>query len=650
MIYHVSVYGDDAHPGSEALPLRTISRAAALAAPGDTVRVHSGVYRESVDPPRGGTGEEARIVYEAAAGEKPVIKGSEAVSGWERVEGTVWKKTLPNAFFGEMNPYLEKIEGDWLLEPAGYDVHRGDVYINGKSMYEASSMEDLIASPLREVCCQNIWRIAPERVLRPEDTVYRWFALVDEKNTTIYGNFHEYDPNKELIEINVRESCFFPSRQGINYITVRGFEMAHAATGWNPPTARQTGMVGPYWSKGWIIENNDLHDSKTSAVCVGKNEAGGHNLSTRFARKSGHRYQAEAVFAALRDGWSKEKIGSHLIQNNVIHDCGQNAIVGHMGGAFCVIRHNHIYNIGVKHEFWGHEMAGIKLHAAIDARIENNNIHHCTLGTWLDWEAQGVRVTRNLYHHNDRDFMIEVTHGPALVDNNAFLSAYSLDNHAQGTAFVHNIISGVVYQRLIPDRATPYHFPHSTLVMGYAPVYGGDDRVYNNIFTGVSPDLNAGGDPSYVNLCSNYDRFSAPEEYDEKMKNPDRPRFDHRLHAGIPHAVWIGDNVYSGHARPFRAEKGATSVGGLSAGVLEEDGRWILKLTVPPGALNAVCRPVDGARLGTPRLTEEPYEEPDGSPCDLSTDLTGAKRTGRLFPGPLAKLAAGEMKVVVWEP
>jgi alpha-L-arabinofuranosidase len=45
----------------------------------------------------------------------------------------------------------------------------------------------------------------------------------------------------------------------------------------------------------------------------------------------------EAVFRALQIGWSKEKIGSHIIRNNVIYDCGQNGIVGHMGCAFSEI-------------------------------------------------------------------------------------------------------------------------------------------------------------------------------------------------------------------------------------------------------------------------------------------------------------------------
>ena len=40
--------------GSTAQPFRGIQAAAALAQPGDTVRVRPGIYRERVMPPRGG--------------------------------------------------------------------------------------------------------------------------------------------------------------------------------------------------------------------------------------------------------------------------------------------------------------------------------------------------------------------------------------------------------------------------------------------------------------------------------------------------------------------------------------------------------------------------------------------------------------------
>ncbi len=110
--YHTSPAGNDAHTGSITEPLRTISAAAAAARPGDVVTVHTGVYRERIDPACGGTSDENRVVYRAAPGERVVIKGSERIAGWQRVGHSTWKVSLPNRFFGEFNPYSDKIHGD----------------------------------------------------------------------------------------------------------------------------------------------------------------------------------------------------------------------------------------------------------------------------------------------------------------------------------------------------------------------------------------------------------------------------------------------------------------------------------------------------------------------------------------------------------
>ena len=89
MIYHVSKDGYDNNSGGELAPLKTINRAAALAQAGDTVVVHEGEYREWVTPARGGLNENTRITYTAADGERVVIKGSEIVTDWTHVKGTV---------------------------------------------------------------------------------------------------------------------------------------------------------------------------------------------------------------------------------------------------------------------------------------------------------------------------------------------------------------------------------------------------------------------------------------------------------------------------------------------------------------------------------------------------------------------------------
>ena len=139
--YHVAVTGCYFEDGTKDHPFRTISKAALLAMPGDHVIVHEGEYREWVKPAQGGTSNVSRITYEAAEGERVVIKGSEQITCWEPVEDSVWKAVLPNSFFGTYNPYKEVLGGDWFIYPNDTSLHAGDVYLNGKSFYEAKSLE-----------------------------------------------------------------------------------------------------------------------------------------------------------------------------------------------------------------------------------------------------------------------------------------------------------------------------------------------------------------------------------------------------------------------------------------------------------------------------------------------------------------------------
>lgn len=640
MIYYVSTNGNDFSVGSAEQPFRTISKAAEVAVAGDVVRVHGGVYREWISPQNSGLHDSARIVYEAAKGERPIIKGSEPVTDWEKVEERVWKKVLDNGIFGDFNPFERKVEGDWFVLPEEYDVHLGDVYLNGVSLYEAPTYEALRKAELRFEGAHHPW--TPEKILHPEQTVYQWYAEVGEESTTLYCNFGEYDPNREAVEISVRQCCFFPKQTGINYITVRGFEMAHAATPWAPPTAEQIGMIGPNWSKGWIIENNIFHDTKCSAVSLGKEISTGQNMHSRFMRKPGYQYQMESVFLAIRAGWSKDTIGSHVVRNNVIYNCGQTGIVGHMGCAFSTIEHNHIYNVNRKQEFWGHEIAGIKLHAAIDTVIENNNIHDCNLGMWLDWQAQGTRVTRNLFFDNGRDLFIEVSHGPCLVDNNIFLSPITLVEAAQGTAYAHNIIAGPVRNYSTLDRSTPYHYPHSTDVAGCAFTYAGDYRVMNNLIIGNQPETDVLIYPGAL-----LDAYSAPEEYMPAIAKYGI-RTDEDKYVKVPQPVWVEQNAYSGHAKPFRKENSPILTDGMAASIEEKSGEWTLTLRVPEAVVTADCKTVNTARLGTPRIIEAQYENPDGTPVELSLDLCGVPRGKRSIPGPIAELSEGINKITVW--
>ncbi|MBY0099655.1 right-handed parallel beta-helix repeat-containing protein [Mesobacillus maritimus] len=635
--YHVAKHGSDSAQGTEQNPFLTINKAASVAVAGDTIIVHEGVYREWVKPKNAGLSEYRRITYQAAEGEKVVIKGSERIQEWEQVEGTVWKVQIPNEFFGEYNPYIEEIFGDWVVYNPGR--HLGDVYLNGMSFYEAENLEQL-QNPEVKTEVLDHWTETIVPVKNQEQTKYLWFAEVDGKHTTIYANFHESNPNEEFVEINVRKACFYPEQTGINYITVKGFEMCQAATPWTPPTADQPGLIGPHWSKGWIIEDNIIHDSKCSAISIGKEASTGDNYRTKRKDKPGYQYQLESVFLAKQAGWSKEKIGSHIIRNNTIYDCGQNGVVGHLGCVFSEIHNNHIYNIGIKREFYGHEIGGIKLHAAIDVQIHNNRIHDCSLGTWLDWQTQGTRVSRNLYYRNSRDLFVEVSSGPYLVDHNILTADYALDNHAQGGAYVNNLIRGKMEHRKMLDRATPYHFPHSTEVAGFAVTYGGDDRFINNIFVGDEGLEKVG--------TSHFNGYTTSLE--EYIATVNEGGGDHHEFNKVEQPVYINHNAYLNGSEAFERENAKLESTKFNPNleIVEEGNEVYLSIELPEDIETFLGEVQSTNTLERVRIVDAEFVNPDGSEVILNTDLLGNQREEKSVIGPIANLKAGKNYLKIW--
>jgi hypothetical protein len=652
---HVASTGSDAADGSQDNPFRTINRAAELAQAGDTVVVHEGVYREWVRPRRGGLSDRRRITYEAAPGEHVVITGSEQVTGWEPVEGSVWKVSVPNGLFGDFNPYAEEIDGDWIVYPEkdSPKKHLGDVYLGGMSFYEVLSLAE-VSDPQRRTEVLDDRTGVLDRVRNPEQTRYVWYAEVGDDATTIWANFQGADPNAELVEINVRRSVFYPTEHHLDYITVRGFELAQAACPWTPPTADQPGLIGPNWAKGWIIEDNLIHDAKCSAISIGKEASTGHNFSTARKDKPGYQYQLESVFAARQIGWDKEHIGSHVIRRNTIYDCGQNGIVGHLGCVFSTIEDNHIYNIAIKREFYGAEIGGIKLHAALDVVIRHNRIHDCSLGTWLDWQTQGTRITRNVYYANNRDLFIEVSHGPYLVDHNVLASPVSLELFSQGGAFVNNLVCGTVRWEPVMDRATPYHVPHSTQVAGYAVIYGADDRYVGNVFLGGDVDrAYAPGSRFHDSAGHGLGVYEGhPTTFAEYLQRIDeQPMGDHQRYPGVKQPVYARGNVYAGGATASDADQDPVVLDGEAGVEVVEDGDAVyLQSRLPEGLDGGRVGVVTGADLERVRFVDADFEEPDGSPVVIDTDLVGTRKEhGQDYPaGPITELRGGADRLRVW--
>lgn len=643
--------------GSEAKPFKTISQAARVAKPGDEVLVAPGIYREYVSPNNAGT-EDNRIVYRSVKPLGAIITGAEELKGWERYEGNVWTASVDNSIFGSFNPYTTYVYGDWYF--AGKTKHTGAVYLNDKMLYEAASIEECIKGEIYKCSWEG------------EASRYKWYAEQKDGRTVFYVNFMDYDPNNEKVEINVREQCFVPEKTGVNYITVSAFTITKAATNWAPPAAYQNCMVGPHWSKGWIIEDCDISNSKCSGIGLGKYlDPENNHFFTYKHVKSPTQMERDAVCRGQYHGWTKENIGSHIIRRNNIHHCEQGGIIGRMGCVFSIIEDNYIHHINNMMELGGAEIAGIKLHAAIDVTIRRNHIHNCTMGIWTDWEAQGTRITQNLLHDNQRpdfaeplvggmmsqDIFVEVGHGPTLIDNNLLLSDVSLRMATEGVAMVHNLICGALtcvgdgcdweVEGVLRQRYTPYHIPHRTEVMGFMTILHGDDRFYNNIFVQRWPSedvlIRSDSTDDYftenrqvgTNVLDNYETYDTWIEHFQMDNDvPDMKELENFHFRPLP--VWVEGNAYLAGALSYKNEKNKfiDADSKVIIELSEEDGHTVLETNVFDLVKDFKVEMITSDVLGEAFEPGQRFENPDGSEIIFNTDYFGDSRGMDIVPGP----------------
>ena len=277
------------------------------------------------------------------------------------------------------------------------------------------------------------------------------------------------------------------------------------------------------------------------------------------------------------------------------------------------------------------EMGGIKIHGGIDMVISNNYIHHNWRGLWLDWMAQGTRISGNLFHDNvvTQDIFLEVNHGPVMVDNNILLSPMAIYDLSQGGAFAHNLFLGKFIPRK-DDRITPYHEEHSTVLAGSKMISGGDDRYYNNIFMSYNREA-AWPDRMGTPLEGNFFGLGAynPEEF----------------------PLITDGNVYVDQARPFKAEEDPLTDPDFITYVKlidKEDGLY-LEIKMDRSWLEKQRPLVSTEMLGRAENPDLPFVLPDGTPYVLDKDFLGNERNpDNPAPGPFERIEDWVMLVKVW--
>ena len=383
----------DENDGSEEKPFRTIGKAAAVATPGTRIRIHAGIYRECVRPEQGGTGPEHMISYEAYGDGDVVIRASEEVTEFKKSEGwmlfrgfgptsekediQIWEYDLDPDLFRGYNPFCAvNILHDRLFieydktDMTPYLNRRGCVFCDGK--------------PLKQVPLYN--------GMGQEDGTY-W---VEANGMKVHFRLAcDKDPKDHRIEVTVREQCFAPEKEFLNYIRVKGLKCEHAATGAPVP---QRGAISAHRGHHWIIEDCEVNWSNGVGIDVG-HECWHHTHT------------------------ADETIGYSVIRNCRIRDVGVCGIAG-MFAERMLIEDNVIEGTGWQKMELSWEAGAIKLHNSVNGLIRDNVFRNTLRADhiWLDCGNENNRICGNLFldgiEQREAIFIECTRDGINLIDHN----------------------------------------------------------------------------------------------------------------------------------------------------------------------------------------------------------------------------------------
>lgn len=340
----------DENPATEARPLKTISAAAAKAKAGDRVIIHGGTYREVVIIKSSGT-KEAPIIFEAAPGEKPVIKGSDVIDGWKPDRAAVWKAPLkvppPRDPTGEGSAYWDT-----------NDVRQ--VFVRDGELLDARRLRRVTAREAMEAgtfFCDTV-----------ASMLYVWLA-------------DSGSPVQQPPEVSVRAAWLHVSG---NHIVVRGIAMRHAST-----TAIANWPACSLYGHDIVLEDCQI----AWGDFVGVSLAGKNNWLSRCLVAC----HGDAGAGATGENQTIENC--RFVYNNV----ARYNVEWHAGGAKFIpelkrslIRHNEFaYNLG----------PGLWLDDRCDDNVIDGNFSHDNEGPGIMVEISSGNLVMNNVTFSNRNYL-----------------------------------------------------------------------------------------------------------------------------------------------------------------------------------------------------------------------------------------------------
>ena len=172
-------------------------------------------------------------------------------------------------------------------------------------------------------------------------------------------------------------------------------------------------------------------------------------------------------------------------------------------------------------------------------------------------------------------------------------------------------------------------------------VYGGDDRFYNNLFVGVDGVPNC-GTAGYNPNTASY------EEYVEQVLSQgvgDLEKFKK-----VEQPAYISANAYFNGAEGFDREKDGHTDKAFDPGVkiLEEGSEVYLEINIKKELLDVPAKIASTETLGTVRIVDAIFDDPNANPIILDHDYMGARRSEKPVVGPIEGLKPGFNRIKVW--
>lgn len=427
---------DDANPGTEERPLRTVSAAAQRTQPGDQVLVRAGIYRETVAPTRGGTGPDGMIWFRAAPGEEVILSGAEPWTGpFETVES--WNGR-------PVESWSDRPEQDrptlWTGVPSA--ARTGAYNAFALPLFSAQSWFPFFRRPpaeYRRILMPRGEIFHGEQSLRPVTGPFPRldeagsFAVLGAGERIIFRLAKDAQPKDSRLEISVREFVFRPAKPGLGYIRLSGFIVERAANGTPWP---QRGAISTHSGHHWIIEDNWIRDISAVGIDIGQ---GG-------------------TFDWSGPG-NPAEVGGHIVRRNRLERIGVTGICGTGGITNVLIEQNHLEAIGIRGVEHGAESAAIKLHRSKDTLIRRNvilGLRHAS-GVWLDFLCGNSRVSQNVIHDVETilaGIYIEANRETVMADGNV---VSNLRDDPTNVPPKDDLAGGIGISVDISDRAVVAH-------------------------------------------------------------------------------------------------------------------------------------------------------------------------------------------------